>query len=371
MRMKYIAILAVVALLFAGGCSAQVENETDDKDLESFETPYGAKMRMLQLQASINHNNQVGQALLGQVPEGVDTAELESYLARLGAISDQIEGYGYEGQGDELAADFVALKKEAKELTKQYREGLKEAVGSQETARLRSLVRNGSLGQFKKESDAIAQARNMHNAQVMERVMKSMGVDDTELVDKMKNDQMKKGEAMKALKGKWSELDDEDKTLARQNVREHLAKQRVKQEQVKEKVQARWQERAENFAEKRAGQAEKWAEKAGNFAEKKGNQTGKWAERAENLSERNGKIAEKRAEMAGKMVEKKGEQAEKWEERSEKMSERQEKWQNRVGGSDDTDDDLDDDDTDDDEEDDDSDEDESLESHGNGLGGKK
>lgn len=233
--MKTMTLAILAALLFAQGAAAQEAAYTDEGELEAFITPFGAKMRMLQLKAAAQRNVMVGEAVLGEV-DGLEIAQLASGIEGLKSIVEQIDEYDYETPQKEIALDFVAMKRQARQLTSMFRQNLCDSVGEQKAQRLRNMVQEGGMGQFKADDPGIAQARNMHNMHVTRRIMQGIVAEDDVFTGESAQDLKEKPEIMHAIRGRLSALENEGIANAMQKVEENLAKNHVIRQAVAEHV---------------------------------------------------------------------------------------------------------------------------------------
>jgi len=108
-----------VAAYAEGDNTLQTDNQT-----AAFSLGIGAKVRLLQLENSIDRNIMQGEAVLSAIKErnaSADTSEPEALLAEMKVLRDEVASVT-PAAGDEAARQFVELKEDAIELTKEFRE---------------------------------------------------------------------------------------------------------------------------------------------------------------------------------------------------------------------------------------------------------
>ncbi|MFH1055158.1 MAG: hypothetical protein V1744_03565 [Candidatus Altiarchaeota archaeon] len=201
MDRKLMFVLAA-ALLVASAVAASAQNDSVGDDVKAFGSQLGARVRLLMLEASIERNILWGSEIVAAVEDrnsSADTSGLESVLAEMQALKDEVAAID-PGTGEEAAQEFVDIKSEAIDLTREFRE---EARGMLPPRELNSLrVKLGALkhGRVQSLKESINETKREYNGQNVEELLSSLGLSNPDLVDGVRNGDAKIGDVRKYIK---------------------------------------------------------------------------------------------------------------------------------------------------------------------------
>ena len=171
------------------------ENETvSEEEVAPFSYPYGAEVRLLQLQKNINGNILAGKDVIDEIKStnsSADTSSLEDIIEKLGALSDEIEdiinGLNTTNKtSEELARDFVDIKAEAINLTQEFRRTAAPMLKEAQREKIRSRIRERDA-QNSAINEQIAQLRREYNAQFLNLTLKKLGLQNDTLIEEVRN----------------------------------------------------------------------------------------------------------------------------------------------------------------------------------------
>jgi len=286
-RKLIVLVFASVVLLVAFGAAACAENESGS-DVRAFDSSWGARVRLLQLDAALERNILDGNAIVDAIRQGnssVDTSELESILAEMLALDEQVKATVPQS-GDEGAQAFVDLKSDAINLTKSFRKEARSLLKEAEIEGLRGQIKEINSERLRQLKDEINATRHEYNADALENALGEAGLSNPGLVDAVRSGEAKWKDVMDYLKGALGNMSREDRKEVIQTLREQDAKKGVFVRAVADKMelkaaerqQERLQERLEladsvNLSESARSKLEGRIEKVGGRIEKIENKT--------------------------------------------------------------------------------------------------
>jgi hypothetical protein len=232
-----------------------VDQETDEETKIMVNSGRGAKLRMFQLQRALLKQTLIAKEVtlyLEEQSEDVDA--LEGLVSELGVLGD--EARNLDPEADDAIDQFVHIKKDAKEISKEFREiarGLLDGDDRKELAeRIRNALRDSA--DLQKLHESIKDARNDLNSNRVRKAMEHLGVNDEALLERIKAGEMKKRELKDRLKEKYNSLDEAKRKDAAKRLavkaRDLRTKKRLAVQHVKEKYHDIKEQRLESRLEK-------------------------------------------------------------------------------------------------------------------------
>jgi len=257
--MKGIKILGIflVFALFSGIGLAQEIEEEDIEQTEIFQNPLGAEVRMLQLEKAIERSIASGEMVIEKILEYNESAnigELETTLDEIKELLEEVQNYDFnKGLNEtELAAEFVELKAQARYLVKVFREAARDMVKPEFQDEIRKRAQERIREMIQEHKEQLQEIKNRYNLRVMERVMNRIGVNNTEVMAKIRNGTMSPQEFKGILKGIMSKANQEKRQEIMARMREENSKVSIVAEQVKERIRQRMNDIQERLQQKRA-----------------------------------------------------------------------------------------------------------------------
>ncbi|MFH1588976.1 MAG: hypothetical protein ABIB43_00215, partial [archaeon] len=128
----------------AGEC-ADLESE-DEAETEIMRTPYGASVRLVQLERAIENNIAHGERIVDAIlanDENADVDELNRILDDMRALVLEVQNLDLENKTpQELAEEYVEIKSSARELAKEFRTQAREFFTKEDADALRARLRD-------------------------------------------------------------------------------------------------------------------------------------------------------------------------------------------------------------------------------------
>ncbi|MFC2162253.1 hypothetical protein ACFLRF_01100 [Candidatus Altiarchaeota archaeon] len=276
--MKKIFVLILGLLIVSAISLAAADDDTDlEAEADAMHTPPGAQYRLDQLEISLENHIERAKDILTEVNVSDDAmSELEDYVIELELLLERVQEMEPTGTPSEMAADFVAIKKEAITTTQNFRKALHDSVIQEKIAGIKERIRerheerrNASMARIRERKEKMYMTR-------LSGIITTLGIEDEDLMAQVGNGSLTKREAKDMITDAWKNLSKEDKTGVRLAVKE-------KRDAAKADIKAR-KEQAK--ARLRAKQAEIKADWKAKMAERKANFRAKLSERKEAHNER-------------------------------------------------------------------------------------
>ena len=241
MKKIFKRFLAYAALAIVLGATVWADNDTDnrtDDQVTAFHSGIGAEMRLLELRISITKNILWGEKIVSAIKAknaSTDTTELETILAELNATRSQVASVN-STTGAQAATDFVDLKGDAINLTKEFREAARPLLKISEINSLKKGFSVIDWNEAKELASKLNQTRNEYNAKVLSDILSAMNISDPDLVEKLRDGKASPGQVKKVVKDSVTGLNKEQKKLIGLAVREETARRKVFVRAVADKV---------------------------------------------------------------------------------------------------------------------------------------
>ncbi|MCX6695349.1 MAG: hypothetical protein NTU61_03550 [Candidatus Altiarchaeota archaeon] len=286
-------VLAVLLSAFVSAASAQ-ENVSGD-EVKAFAFPLGAEVRLLQLESAIERDILVGREVVAAIKEynsSIDTSELESIIFEMEVLKGEVESIN-PGAGNDSAQQFVDLKSDAIELSKEFRDIVHALVKPSELEGLRGRIRSMNQEQFQKFKANVTSLKLEFNAQQLERLLSKLNVTDPELVDQVRNGNASVKDVIDSLRGSLGNMSNGKRNALLMKIHEENSKSNVFARSVVDKVRLNYLQRTNNRLQKRLERVE-----AMNITN---NVTNRIQNRLELVGLRMGQIENRTQGMSGKM----------------------------------------------------------------------
>jgi hypothetical protein len=292
--------ILLVLLLAIPMVFAEDTNDLDTNTIQEIKTltrGEGAHIRLLQLEKHISRNILIGDKtieILKKNHPGIDTNNLAAIVDQLDALLSDVQAVDASlnttTDMNTLAQQYVELKKEAIDLTKQFREAVRGQLSSQDKQEIKQAIRFVDENELQDIKEQIKEKVLGFNATQVETILKAMGASNPELIQKIQDGNTTPQEIRTAIKNAYNALSAEQKAAVESVLKEGILKRTIKEKQLvddaKQNMRERMQERVQNRLEK----LQEWAEKRSEDLNEKGFE---WrAKRMENISDRIQKIQE-------------------------------------------------------------------------------
>mgnify|MGYP000192954539 CR=1 FL=1 len=157
----------------AGESEVEIDAETYN-EVEAMEYPYGAEIRLLQLEKAVTKNIVKGEEIVSVLKEsGYNTTELETILAELELLLEEVQSA--DANSTNATQEFVDLKHDAIELTKEFRDALHELIDDDMADGLQERIREMTCEQVQNLTTKIQNRIRHYNRNQLHRLFGIIG----------------------------------------------------------------------------------------------------------------------------------------------------------------------------------------------------
>ncbi|MFW6014652.1 MAG: InlB B-repeat-containing protein [Candidatus Nanoarchaeia archaeon] len=246
---KLIVLIMGVLLLVSVGFAMSAQEAPPGLDEETvrqaavMDTPAGAEMRLMQLESAKSRNVILGQKAIETVLEKnpeANTTELERIVAELETIREEIEEkleseVLYDKNQTALVEEFLTLKEEGKNLSKEFREKVHEYLNEEEKQQIRKEARQRADEELDEKRQRIKERTREHNAEQVEHVLQRIGTENESLVEKVRDGEINTGEAISQVAKKFRGLGEERRQDTKVQIKSERAQRHANSQDAVEK----------------------------------------------------------------------------------------------------------------------------------------
>jgi len=227
-------------------------NETEEEEIRPMRFPHGAQVRLLELEKSITRNILVGNQTIAAIKAGnssANTTNLVSIIDKLIVLRNEVrtitvnETAMLNKTSEELAQQFVDIKREAINLSKEFRDAARPLLKETDRQIIREYMKEIDRTELKNIDDEIRDARHRYNADVLNATFSHLGLNNSALLERIRNGDAKVGEIKDYVRDALRNETLKQRQQAMLRLREAEAKRNVYQEAVRARVLANQSER--------------------------------------------------------------------------------------------------------------------------------
>ena len=221
----------------------EIDAETQD-EVEIMNYQFGAEVRLLQLEKSITKNILKGEEVVS-VLKGAEynTTELEAILSELELLKEEVQSA--DPNSTDAVQIFVDLKSDAIELTKDFRETLKDLLDEGTVEELRERVREMVCEQVQNLSQQIRNRIRQFNRNQLHRIYGIIGETNSSLINEYQNGNVTKEQVKQQISKKVNEMTKEKRYQIFSELKEGKIRERIQARLCVENVTENFQDRKE------------------------------------------------------------------------------------------------------------------------------
>jgi len=221
----------------------EIDAETQD-EVEIMYYQFGAEVRLLQLEKSITKNILKGEEVVS-VLKGAEynTTELEAILSELELLKEEVQSA--DPNSTDAVQIFVDLKSDAIELTKDFRETLKDLLDEGTVEELRERIREMVCEQVQNLSQQIRNRIRQFNRNQLHRIYGIIGETNSSLINEYQNGNVTKEQVKQQISKKVNEMTKEKRYQIFSELKEGKIRERIQARVCVENVTQNFQERKE------------------------------------------------------------------------------------------------------------------------------
>ncbi|PIN72500.1 hypothetical protein COV21_01980, partial [Candidatus Woesearchaeota archaeon CG10_big_fil_rev_8_21_14_0_10_45_5] len=177
-------------------------NETEEEEIRPMRFPHGAQVRLLELEKSITRNILVGNQTIAAIKAGnssANTTNLVSIIDKLIILRNEVrtitvnETAMLNKTSEELAQQFVDIKREAINLSKEFRDAARPLLKETDRQIIREYMKEIDRTELKNIDDEIRDARHRYNADLLNATFSHLGLNNSALLERVRNGDAKVG----------------------------------------------------------------------------------------------------------------------------------------------------------------------------------
>ena len=246
-KMKKILGITMVLLLATSMVPLTLADEAEDTqqdEVKIMNDQLGAQIRLLQLEKAITKNILKGEEVVSVLKESeYDSTELEAILAELELLKGEVQSA--DSNSTNATQIFVDLKSDAVELTKDFREALKELLDEKTIEELRERVREMVCEQVQNLSQQIQNRTRQFNRNQLHKIYEIIEETDSFLIDEYQNGNVTREQVKQQVSKKINEMTKEKRYQVFSELKEGSIRERIQAIVCVEDAAEKFQERKE------------------------------------------------------------------------------------------------------------------------------
>ena len=215
-------------------------------EIKIMSTQSGAEIRLLQLERSLVRNGLVGARVMEMIqtnhPE-FDITETQNKLNELEVLLEDVKNYNLEENSETVVENFVAMKKEALLISQEFKNMTSTKLSTQNREAVRLMVNATEVNELAPINEAVKTTIRLHNAEKIGNLFSLMGINNSELLQRIRIGEATKTQAMTSLKESFSGLNTKIKTQVEIKIKEATSKRLVTEKSFAQRAQNLSQEK--------------------------------------------------------------------------------------------------------------------------------
>lgn len=265
-------------------------NPIDEKEARSMLSPYGAEVRMLQLEKSVTRNVLMGNTALNVIIKNhpdANTAQAENTLNMMEMVLEEIKASPTEGDKNVLIQTFVELKKEARILSSTFKKQTKDFITQTDRSEIMQQTREIDKTQLNQVNEKIKEKIRNFNSEKIKEKFNTMGIKNEEFIGRIRNGDANLTEIKEYALNKFKDLNSTEQKRIASKIKNDSIKRIVEQKQITQRMTNNFKEKLTNNIQTRNKNLGEWMERKG-YDLNQDNDTN----RVRNLIEQNNRIKE-------------------------------------------------------------------------------
>lgn len=236
----------------------------DEREARTMLSPYGAEVRMLQLEKSVTRNILLGNAVLQVITKNhadSNIIEAENILNSLEMLLEEVKTTPTDGDKNILVQTFVELKKEARTLSTDFKKQTQNLITSQDRKEIMTQVKEIDQNQLKNINNSIKEIVKTFNAEKIKEKFNSMGIKNEEMIGRIRNGDMNLKEIKEYALKEFKDMNVMEKKQIAAKMRNDSIKKIIEQREITQKMIKNLRETLMNNIQKRTENLNNWIER--------------------------------------------------------------------------------------------------------------
>lgn len=217
--------------------SIETEDNITEEDSNMISDNLGAKIRLLQLQKRVELQMESANLIIESIYEmnpQANTTELEEINAKFEKLLMEIEGASMEEDQEVLAQNYVAMKKQAIELTQEFRIAVKDDLNDEQKEQIKKRLEIRKEIIENRKDARLEQLKNEFNAKKAMEIMARLNVENEELANQLKTGELTVEEVRAQLKERFQNMSAEEKREAALKIKEENQKRKIEMQEERQ-----------------------------------------------------------------------------------------------------------------------------------------
>jgi hypothetical protein len=283
----FVALLAIPMVAFAESGDTNSISDDTTNEVKIMSDPLGAHVRLLQLEKSLTKNVLTGQIVLDVINKNhpdANTTTAGVTLDSLEALADELKTIIENADTNMSVQKFVEMKKEGITLTQDFKEQTRAFLTATDKQEIKERVQSIDKNELKSISEQTERIRNQFNADKIEALLRLLGVNNPELIQKIRDGNITKQEVEDAVTAAYNELSQGQQAAVDSLLKENAIKKIVAEKEIVKKSEEKLMERLLEREKERLEKLGEWYKKRAEDANESGHKERE--QRMENLSEK-------------------------------------------------------------------------------------
>lgn len=209
----------------------------DEEESELFTTNKGALVRLTQLEMAIEKAITRAEVVIDFLDNNTNGSveELEGIVDDLKDILEEVNILKEKDPTN--VEEFVALKKQSRDLLKDFRDASRDLVKEVNMQELKRALRDANYSKVKELKNKVMEKIREHNAERVQKMLERFGENNPEIVKRIKQNGMTRAEISKEVLKKWKNAAEERREQLKNRIEEAKEERANAMERAKEALQ--------------------------------------------------------------------------------------------------------------------------------------
>lgn len=193
-----IILIFATPFVFASNDNANVNvSLLSDNDAQVVIAPYGAQLRLLQLEKRIDIQIDSANNIISKIESEnstFNTTQLKEIVLELEALKNEIPSSDLNESSDILAQNYVALKAKAINLSQEFKDIAQDAFGDKKLEQVREEIKAQVKMKQNEKNETIEDLKAKYNGEKLENFLGKLDIISNKTIDQVKSGEINLGE---------------------------------------------------------------------------------------------------------------------------------------------------------------------------------
>ncbi len=226
------------------------QNE-DERNAHITKTSLGAKIRVLQLKQSLEHQINGANIIIDYLNnKNESTDELESIAVNFEGLVEEIDSITIDNKtSEQLAEEFIAIKDKAKELSLEFKTTISASLTDEEKVELRELLKKNKE-EHKEDNNEIRDLIHEYNTQKTKEILDKLGIDSAQIAMQIRTGELNLQDIKDRIRNQFSNINESERERVKVEFREDAQKIKIEAREREAELRIEAKERTQELREK-------------------------------------------------------------------------------------------------------------------------